>query len=311
MGSAHIARGLVLVIDGDEWMGSVLARLLQERGYSVDVCTEARLGFRRACETRPDCIVCSPELPDIDGAWVARRIRTEPGPISKVPFLFVGSVSDKSVRTHALGIGVDVFLARPPASNDEVAAQVDALVAMARRLDPATESGPPSVSIAAAIRGDLSAFPLASMLMMFEMERRSGTVQVVAQSGKRAVITVTDGLFATTEVDGVSRGALEVLREVLSWRAGRFSFLPMESGSLPEPRASVGAVVLEAMRLEDEERGSLPELSSDDLIEESNRAPKVEPKVQVEPSVVGDPATDATLGHGARAAAPARPKSTG
>jgi len=281
-GAVRIARGRVLVVDGDEWLGQVLARVLKDKGYAVDVCTEARDGFRKACETSPECVVCNPDLPDIDGAWLARRLRTEAGSIAKVPILFVGEI-DKDVRTQAFVAGADVVLARPPASNDEVAAQVDALVAMARRFEGARAEdagAPSSVSAAAAIRGDLSTFPLASLLMMFEMERRSGTVHVVAQSGKRAELTLADGLFASTEIGGEPRPALEVLREVLSWRAGRFSFQPRESGTLPAPRASVGALVLEAMRLEDEEKGPLPELSPDDLIEDpakSSRSPDVGP----------------------------------
>jgi CheY-like chemotaxis protein len=270
----------VLVIDGDESTTSALVRALQEKGYIVDVCGEAVTGFRKACETIPDCIVLDPELPDIDGAWVARRVRTEPSSISKVPILFVGEPSDKSVRTQSLNVGADVFLARP-LSNDEIVAQIGALISMARRLDGnEAEGSPSSMSITAAIRGDLSAFPLASLLMMFEMERRSGLVDVVAMSGKRASLTLTDGLFASTEVGGAQRPALEVLREVLSWRAGRFSFQPRESGTLPAPRASVGALVLEAMRLEDEEKSPLQELSSDELVDavESKRG---EDKVQV------------------------------
>ncbi len=286
----------VLVIDGDVAVATALGQLLLEHGFDVDVCTEAREGFRRACEKRPACIVCNPELPDIDGPWVARRVRTEAGPLSKVPFLFVGEVNDKSIRTQALGVGVDVFLARPPASNEEIVAQVHALIAMAARLEGTEESAPSSMSIAAAIRGDLSAFPLASLLMMFEMERRSGTIQVVASSGKRAHLTITDGFFADTEVGGAPRPALEVLREVLSWRAGRFSFQPRESSTLGEPRASVGALVLEAMRLEDEEKGPIPELSPDDLIEDpaksSARIPifeEEEPTIPEEPKFPAEP----------------------
>jgi DNA-binding response OmpR family regulator len=280
--TSDVIRGRVLVVDGDEWFGNVLGDNLRERGYVVDVCTEARAGFRKACDSPWDCIICSPELPDIDGLWVARRIRTEPGAISKVPILLLGEVSDPSERHQALSIGVDVFLARPPASTDDIAAQVGALIAMAQRLD--SGDGAPSASMAAAaVRGDLSAFPLASMLMMFEMERRSGTMQVVAQSGKRAVLTISHGLFASTEIGGAQRPAIEVLREVLSWRAGRFSFSQRESGSLPEPRASVGAVVLEAMRLEDEEKGPLPELDSADLMDRESVLP--EEKVHVRPGI--------------------------
>lgn len=270
------------MIDGDERVGTALVRALQEKGYVVDACGEAIVGFRKACETVPDCIVLSPELPDIDGAWVARKVRTEPGSISKVPILFVGEVTDRGVRAQTLNVGADVFLARP-VSEDDIVAQITALVAMARRLDGKdVEGSPSSTSIAAAIRGDLSAFPLASLLMMFEMERRSGLVEVVAMSGKRASLALTDGLFASTEVAGAPRPALEVLREVLSWRAGRFSFQPRESRSLPGPRASVGALVLEAMRLEDEEKGPMQELDADDLVDavDSKRA---EPKVVVRP----------------------------
>ena len=79
---------------------------------------------------------------------------------------------------------------------------------------------------------------------------------------------------------GAQRPALEVLREVLSWRAGRFSFQPRESGMLPAPRASVGALVLEAMRLEDEEKGPMQELSTEDLVDavDSKREDQVQPR---------------------------------
>ena len=260
-------RGRVLVIDGDVWTSRLLVRALQERGYVVDACEEAVVGFRKACTTVPDCVVLTPELPDIDGAWVARRIRTEAGSVAKVPILFVGEITETGLRAQTLNAGADVFVARP-ISNDEIVAQIDALVAMARRFEgKVPEAAPSSRSLSAAIRGDLSAFPLASLLMMFELERRSGLVEVVATSGKRASLILTNGLFASTEIGGAPRPALDVLREVLSWRAGRFSFQPRESGTLPAPRASVGALVLEAMRLEDEERGPMQELSADELVD--------------------------------------------
>jgi CheY-like chemotaxis protein len=276
--------GRVLVIEGDASVGSAVGRALEAKGFLVEICAEAQAGFRKACSGAWDCIVCNPELPDIDGFWVARRVRTEPGPIAKVPILFVGDPGDKTVRSQALGVGVDVFLAKPPASEDDVVAQVAALIAMAKRLDP-EDAAPTSMSSSAAVRGDLSAFPLASMLMMFEMERRSGIVQVVAQSGKRCVLTITDGFFSSTESAGAQKPPLEVLREVLSWRAGRFSFHPRESGTLPAPRASMGALVLEAMRLEDEEKGPLPELDSNDLVDADTKANKDR---KVLPELTGD-----------------------
>lgn len=272
-----MSSGRVLVIDADEWTYPVLVKDLRDKGYTVDHCVEAMPGFRKACETVPDCIILAPELPDLDGAWVARRVRTEPGPISKVPILFVGELTDPSVRAQTLNVGADVFLARP-ISNNEIIASAAALIAMFRRVaGSASPEGVESGSQSAAIRGDLSAFPLASMLMMFEMERRSGQIEVVAQSGKRATIIMNGGLFAATEIQGQPRPALDTLREVLSWRAGRFSFATKESGALPAARASIGALVLEAMRLEDEEKEAA--LEEIDVVEE------VDEKVQVAPNV--------------------------
>lgn len=261
--------GRVLVIDGDEWTSQLLIRGLKEKGYTVDHCTEAMPGFRKACETIPDCIILTPELPDLDGVWVARRVRTESGPVSKVPILFVGDLADPTLRAQTLNVGADVFLARP-LGNDEIVASVTALIAMARRLTggSSVEGEVSSGGASAAIRGDLSAFPLASMLMMFEMERRSGLIEVAAQSGKKATITMNGGLFASTEIQGQPKPALETLREVLSWRAGKFSFATKESGALPAARASIGALVLEAMRLEDEEKEAAEEINVDDMIEE-------------------------------------------
>jgi CheY-like chemotaxis protein len=256
-----VLSGRILVVDGDEWSSRPLARALEEQGWQVETFAEARAAFQRACALVPDCIVSATELPDIDGFWLARRIRTEAGSIAKVPILFTGG-ADAEARTQALSVGGDVFMPFPFSTAD-VVAQVGALVGMSRRLRGAGSSdAPPSAGAMAAIRGDLSLFPLASILMMFEMERRSGSVDVVSGSGKRGSMLLVEGLFSNTEIGGASKPALEVLREVLSWRAGRFSFTPRDAGHHPTPRASVGALVLEAMRLEDEKNSVGPPPSS-------------------------------------------------
>ena len=244
-------RGRILVIDGDEWLGRLLTRVLQEKGFATDFCEDARSGFQKACDTIPDAVVCSLVLPDIDGFWVARRIRTEAGPIAKTPLLLVGDIADKDARVQGLQVGADVLLERP-VTNEEIVAQIEALVAMARRFRGDIPEEQSAQSLAAAFRGDLSNFPLASVLMMLEMERRTGSLEVVSGSGKRAMLVLSTGLFANTEIGGETLPPLEVLRDVLSWRTGRFAFRPRDVGSLPPPRGSIGALVLEAMRLEDE-----------------------------------------------------------
>lgn len=248
-------RGRILIIDGDEWIGSLLGREFRDKGFESDVCDGAVEGYKKACSTVPDCIVCSIVLPDIDGFWLVRRVRTEPGVIAKTPVLLVGDAADRNARIQGLNVGADVVVERP-ITNDVLVAQADALIAMARRLRPSRESveDMPKPSLPAAFRGDLSSFQLASILMMLEMERRTGTLEVVAGDGRRSVLVLSMGNFATTEVGGSPRPPIDALREVLSWRAGRFAFRPRDVGSIPPPGGPVGALVLEAMRLDDEQK---------------------------------------------------------
>lgn len=247
-----MSRGHVLVIDADEWLAKMLVQALGQRGFTADVVGEARGGFAKACSSLPDCIVCGLDLPDIDGLWVARRIRTEPDPVARIPFLFVSELPDTATRVQGLNVGADAYLERP-VTNEEVAAQVDALVSMARRHRVESDDRPSSSIYSAAIRGDLAVFPLATMLMMIEMERRTGTLEVHSTNGRRVVMGISHGLFANTDVDGVSKPAIEALREVLSWQKGKFAFRPREIGSIPPPRGTMGALVLEALRLDDEQ----------------------------------------------------------
>lgn len=243
----------VIVIEGDEWLATFLGRSLVEKGHQADVCHEARVGFQKACATPPDCIIASFDLPDIDGFWLTRRVRTESGAVSRTPIMLVGDLPDKTMRIQAFKAGADAVLERP-IGNEDIIGQMEALVGMMRRVRRESDPPPSSASSAAALRGDLAMFPLASLLMMFEMERRSGIVEVTGSSGRRAILTLSHGLFAQTDIDGKQGELPDVLREVLSWRAGRFSFQPRDANALPEPKGSVGAVVLEAMRLEDEKR---------------------------------------------------------
>jgi hypothetical protein len=76
---------------------------------------------------------------------------------------------------------------------------------------------------------------------------------VKTTAGVRALLTLVEGLFANAEVSGEAKPPIEALRSVLSWRAGTFAFRPRDvTPSMPPPRGSIGAMVLEAMRLEDE-----------------------------------------------------------
>src|SRR4029079_883856 len=92
---------------------ALLTRFLSEAGYEVHVAGEARAGFDKIRELQPHCILCSVNLPDIDGFWVARRVRTEPTRVATTPFLFLTEADDSESRLQGLNVGAVLYLTTP------------------------------------------------------------------------------------------------------------------------------------------------------------------------------------------------------
>jgi DNA-binding response OmpR family regulator len=247
-----VSRGDVLLIEDDEWESALLAKALRDAGFDVTVAKEARGGFEEACDLLPDCIICDIDLPDIDGFWVARRIRTEPGEVAGTPFLFLTGNDDRDVRLQGFNVGADVYMTKP-FRNAEVIAQVTALVEMKRRLQVQRDSfGPASTPQAPVLKGDLAQLSVASLLTMIDMERRTGRLKVRTTGGKTATFDIGGGAIVRSSIDAQDRPAIEALREVLRWKEGRAWFRALEGSPASAEAPSIGAVLIEAIRLEDE-----------------------------------------------------------
>lgn len=251
-----MAKGRVVIIESDEWTATLLAKFLRDGGYQVDLAEEARAGFDKVRAVRPDCILCAVNLPDIDGFWVARRVRAEGPPVSVTPFLFVTDAEDAPSRLQGLNVGADFFLNKPFRA-EEAVAQVSAVIEMARRFT-ATAGRDPSVPPASspepmAFQGSVAEVSVPTVLTVLELERRTGRLKVKAQNGSTAIIQVADGAFASLVLDGRSQKSSELLREVLKWKQGTFHFHngPVEPVRV---RKSMSELLLEAMRLDDELR---------------------------------------------------------
>jgi two-component system OmpR family response regulator len=247
----------VLIIDGDEWVATVLAKLLRERGHAVHVELEAKKGFERACALLPDCIVCNVELPDLDGYWVARRVRTEGSRVSRTPFVFLTNTADKKSRLQGLHVGADSYLQRP-FTNEEVVAQVEALIEMVARLResdvPAMPLNQPSSrTIGIIFKGDIARMSIPTVLTMLEMEHRSGELLIENDHGPAAIFFLDEGACVGARYQNQRALIVETLRHVLEWKQGKFTFMVTEQPPAnAEPGLGIAQLLLEAARLNDE-----------------------------------------------------------
>ena len=272
-----MSRGLVLVIEDDEWVSRLLQSAIREAGYVVVICSTAQSGLDTAIDKSPECIVCDVQLPDNDGFWVARNVRTHPSRVSVTPFLFLSGLDDEQSRLEGFHVGADVYIAKP-FRVDEVVAQIDALVQMAARLRSRRDSMislPPGSVAASALDGDLSQMSIATVLTVLEMERRTGTFEVVSKK-RRAQLEIVGGAVLEGTVGGTHVSALTALRTMLGWNVGRFAFVPSTHGEnhpAGGTKSSLGAFLIEAMRLQDE--AARAELELPPSLRKSTPVPKL------------------------------------
>ena len=133
-------------------------------------------------------------------------------------------------------------------------------------------SGPTVRTGGAAIEGSLREMPLADVLQLLELGRRTGVLRVEdAGVARAATLVVVDGRIASATIHGldvVSDGAVRVgasterraivdgVCDVLAWRTGRFSVEPLPSdGAIETTRRggiAVDVVLLEAAHRADE-----------------------------------------------------------
>jgi len=100
---------LVLIVEDDPALRSVVSTLLAAHGYRI---AEASTGARAIIETRshrPDLLIVDLGLPDTDGATVIAEVRS----FSSVPILVLSARSMESQKILALDAGADDYITKP------------------------------------------------------------------------------------------------------------------------------------------------------------------------------------------------------
>ena len=100
----------VLVVDDEPLVRSLVRRLLERRGFSVEEACDGRSGLDAIDRNPFDLMVLDMTMPDLDGAQVVRRMRANG---SKVPILlssgYMASAAEKAIERSM----IQGFLAKP------------------------------------------------------------------------------------------------------------------------------------------------------------------------------------------------------
>ena len=115
-------RQTVLVVDDNEKLTALFARLLTEAGYAVEIAHDGLTALMMAAKLQPDVVLLDVMLPEVDGFEVCRRIK-EAYATRLTPVILVTSLAAREDRIAGLAAGADDFLNKP-VDNEELMLRV-------------------------------------------------------------------------------------------------------------------------------------------------------------------------------------------
>ncbi len=118
-------RGLVLVVDDERDLRTLLEFNLRQAGYQVAQASTGAEALARARTLRPQVIVLDLNLPDVSGTDVCRLLKSDEATRS-IPVLMLTARGSEADRIAGLELGADDYVSKP-FSVREVVLRVDAV----------------------------------------------------------------------------------------------------------------------------------------------------------------------------------------
>jgi DNA-binding response OmpR family regulator len=266
----------VLVADDDAWILRMVATVLEKRGYSVETAVDGEDALARALAHPPDLLITDVMMPKIDGWSLVRQLRAHPE-LSMLPVIFLTALSSEDDRIRGFRLGADDYVTKPFRFEE-----LDLRVAKTLRRTAQSVQETRDQLAGTGLRGDLSQVGLSSLLVLIEMERKTGLLQLRApEEGVTAQILVREGKVVHARIDEAEEPVdAEAVYYLLTWGAGEFEFIACLVEGVDRVSVSTTHLLMEGARLMDEARE--PSLAAPVVI-----PPKREPTQEPVPSASG------------------------
>ncbi|HEX3558898.1 MAG TPA: response regulator transcription factor [Pyrinomonadaceae bacterium] len=126
----------LLIVDDDRELCELVAELLSEEGFRVEVSNGSGEGLRRALDGAHSLVVLDVMMPGMNGFEVLRRLRAEGSP---VPVLMLTARGEDVDRIVGLEIGADDYLPKP-FNPRELVARIHAILRRVERRGASSSS---------------------------------------------------------------------------------------------------------------------------------------------------------------------------
>jgi DNA-binding response OmpR family regulator len=256
----------VLVADDDAWILRMVATVLEKRGYSVETAVDGEDALARALARTPDLLITDVMMPKMDGWSLVRQLRAH-AELAMLPVIFLTALSSEDDRIRGFRLGADDYVTKPFRFEE-----LDLRVAKTLRRTAQTIQETRDQLTGSGLRGDLTQVGLSSLLVLIEMERKTGLLQLRAPGGEgpSGQILVREGRVVHARLDDADEPVdAECVYYLLTWSAGEFEFVACVVEGVDRVNASTTHLLMEGARLMDEAAesalGNAPKLAASSL----------------------------------------------
>src|SRR5215471_18869549 len=243
----------VLVADDDAWILRMVATVLEKRGYSVETAVDGEDALHRALARTPDLLITDVMMPKMDGWSLVRNLRAHEG-LALLPVIFLTALSSEDDRIRGFRLGADDYVTKPFRFEE-----LDLRVAKTLRRTAQTVQETREQLTGSGLRGDLSQVGLSSLLVLIEMERKTGLLHLRGGDGTAAQILVREGKVVHARLETIEQPVdAECVYHLLTWAAGEFEFVACMVEGVDRVNESTTHLLMEGARLIDESREPSP-----------------------------------------------------
>ncbi|MBI4536963.1 MAG: TIGR02266 family protein [candidate division NC10 bacterium] len=233
----------ILVTDDEPYVVMAIREVLETLPATVMEANSGEEALRIARADRPDLVLLDVRMPGLDGFQVAESLKKDPATAS-IPLVFLSALGSSREKVRGLELGAEDYLAKP-IDSDELKARVRRVL---QRFRPVTQEPPARLS-----GGRLESMNLATLIRLFEKDRRSGTLALTCGENRGELLLVDGHVMQAAQGP---RQAEAAVYHMLQWRQGEFEMgshdLDRRIGA--EVTAPNQALLMEGQRREEESR---------------------------------------------------------
>jgi DNA-binding response OmpR family regulator len=209
----------VLVADDDLWILRMISTVLERRGHSVTLASDGAEALAAAITSPPDLLITDINMPRMDG-WELIEALRERDNLADLPVIVLSELTDEDSRVRGYKLGVEDYVAKP-FRFDELDLRVSKSLRRPTTGSDVDSDEPADVGLV----GSLDQVSLSSLLTMFELDAKTGLLQLARFAAPTARLWMRKGRVVAAELDGSEDlSDAERVYQLLTWTAGRFEF---------------------------------------------------------------------------------------